>query len=65
MRKLKPIAWFIIIVNVGLIYSLNSTLKWDDNTDFRVGAIFSYLIVAGFINLILYVLFKITAKRKK
>jgi len=65
MKKLRPFAWFIIIVNIGLLYSLYSTLKWDDSSDFLIGAVFSYLIVAGFINLILYVLFRITAKRKQ
>jgi hypothetical protein len=65
MKQLRPFAWFIIIVNVGLLYSLGSTLKWDDDSDFRIGAVFSYLIVAGSINLILYILFRITTKRNK
>ena len=65
MRKLRPFAWLIIIVNLGLVYSLFSSLQKLADPNGQAGAFMGYLFVAGFINLILYVLFRITAKRNK
>jgi hypothetical protein len=64
MKRLRPFAWFIIIVNVFLIYVLFSQLGKDSNQYFQAGAVAGYLFMAGSLNLILYVLFRITAKRK-
>ncbi len=63
--KRRPFAYFIIIVNIGLIISLFSSLKNITDGNGQAGAFMGYLFVAGFTNLILYVLFRITAKRKK
>jgi len=63
--KRRPFAYFIIIVNVGLIFSLFSSLKNITDGNGQAGAFMGYLFVAGFTNIILYVLFRITAKRNK
>ena len=63
--KRRPFAYFIIIVNLGLLYSLFSSLQKITDSNGQVGAFMGYLFVAGFVNLILYVLFRITAKLKK
>jgi hypothetical protein len=63
--KKRPFAYFIIIVNIGLLFSLFSSLKNITDSNGQAGAFMGYLFVAGFTNIILYVLFKITAKRKK
>jgi hypothetical protein len=63
--KRRPFAYFIIIVNLGLLYSLFSSLQKITDSNGQAGAFMGYLFVAGFVNLILYVLFRITAKRSK
>lgn len=62
--KRRPFAYFIIIVNIGLLFSLFSSLQNISESNGQVGAFMGYLFVSGFVNLILYVLFRITAKRK-
>lgn len=64
MKRLRPFAWFIIIVNLGLVYTLFSSLQKLSDPNGQAGAFMGYLFSAGFINVILYVLFRITAKRK-
>ena len=61
--KRRPFTYFIIIVNLGLLYSLFSSLQKITDSNGQAGAFMGYLFVAGFVNLILYVLFRITAKR--
>jgi hypothetical protein len=63
--KRRPFTYFIIIVNLGLLYSLFSSLQKITDSNGQAGAFMGYLFVAGFINVILYVLFRITAKRNK
>ena len=63
--KRRPFAYIIIIINIGLLYSLFSSLQKISDSNGQVGAFMGYLFTAGFINLILYVLFRITEKRKK
>jgi FtsH-binding integral membrane protein len=63
--KRRPFAYFIIIVNLGLLYSLFSSLQKITDSNGQAGAFMGYLFVAGFVNLILYFLFRVTAKRKK
>jgi hypothetical protein len=63
--KRRPFAYFIIIVNIGLLYSLFSSLQNITDSNGQAGAFIGYLFVSGFINVILYVLFRITAKRNK
>ena len=62
--KRRPFSYFIIIVNIGLLFSLFSSLQKITDGNGQAGAFMGYLFVAGFVNLILYVLFRITAKRK-
>lgn len=64
MRKLRPFAWLIIIVNIGLVYTLLSSLQKTSNANEQTGAFIGYLFLSGFLNIILYVLFRVTAKRK-
>ena len=63
--KRRPFSYFIIIVNIGLLYTLFSSLQKISDGNGQAGAFMGYLFVAGFINLILYVVFKISAKRSK
>jgi hypothetical protein len=63
--KRRPFSYFIIIVNIGLLYTLFSSLQKIGDGNGQAGAFMGYLFVAGFINLILYVVFKISAKRTK
>jgi hypothetical protein len=63
--KRRPFAYFIIIVNVGLLYSLFSSLQKISDGNGQAGAFMGYLFTAFFINMILYVFFRITAKRNK
>jgi hypothetical protein len=63
--KRRPFSYFIIVVNIGLLYSLLSSLQEISDENGQSGAFMGYILVAGFINLILYVLFKISAKRTK
>jgi FtsH-binding integral membrane protein len=63
--KRRPFAYVIIIVNVGLLYSLFSRLQKISDGKGQAGAFMGYLFTAFFINIILYVLFRITEKRKK
>ena len=65
MKRFRPFAWFIIIVNIGLFYTLMSSLQKTSDPNGQVGAFMGYLFLAGFLNVILYVLFKVTTKRKK
>lgn len=64
MKNLRPFAWFIIIINVGLVYTLISSLQKLSDPNGQTGAFLGYLFLAGFLNIILYVLFRVTAKRK-
>ena len=62
--KRRPFAYFIIIINIGLLYSLFSSLQKISDSNGQVGAFMGYLFTTGFINLILYILFRITEKRR-
>ena len=64
MKKRRPLAWVIIIVNLGLIYSLFTSLQNLNDPNGQAGAFIGYLFVAGLVNIILYVIFRITEKRK-
>jgi hypothetical protein len=63
--KRRPFSYFIIIINLGLFYTLFSSLQKISDGNGQAGAFMGYLFVAGFINLILYVVFKISAKHRK
>jgi hypothetical protein len=62
--KRRPFSYFIIVVNIGLLYSLFSSLQKISDGNGQAGAFMGYLFVAGFVNLILYVLFRVTKQRK-
>jgi hypothetical protein len=64
MKQLRPFAWFIIIVNIGLFYTLISSLQETTDPNGQAGVFMGYLFLAGFLNVILYVLFKVTTRRK-
>jgi hypothetical protein len=64
MKRLRPFAWFIIIVIIGLFYTLISSLQDITDPNGQAGAFLGYLFLAGFLNVILYVLFRVTARRK-
>lgn len=57
-------AWLIIIVNVYLLYRLFTTLQFDDDSYYQVGAIVAYMLQATFASVILYIIFRITENRK-
>jgi len=61
--KRRPFSYFIIVVNIGLLYSLFSSLQKISDGNGRAGAFMGYLFVAGFVNLILYVLLRVTSKK--
>ena len=65
MKKIRPLAWFIIILNIFLLYRLFSQLKTDDDMYFQAGAFMGYMFLAGFLNVVLYIIFRITEKRNK
>lgn len=65
MKRIRPIAWVIIILNVVLLLRLLTQLETDSDQYYQVGAFVGYMLVAGFMNVVLYIIFRITEKRNK
>jgi hypothetical protein len=65
VKKIRPLAWFMIILNVILLYRLFAQLKTDDDMYYQTGAVVGYMLLAGFLNVVLYIIFRITEKRNK
>ena len=65
MRKIRPIAWVMIILNVWFLYALFTTLGNNSDEYYQTGALLGYMFAAGFINVVLYIIFRITEKRNK
>jgi hypothetical protein len=55
----------MIILNVILLYRLFAQLKTDDDMYYQTGAVVGYMLLAGFLNVVLYIIFRITEKRNK
>ena len=62
MKKLRPLAWLIIILNVALLYRLFSQLQTDDDQYYQAGAVLGYMFLAGFVNIILYIFLELLKK---
>ena len=65
MKRIRPIAWVIIILNVVLLYRLLVQFETDSDQYYQAGAFVGYMLLAGFMNVILYIIFRITEKRNK
>jgi hypothetical protein len=64
VRRLRPLAWLIIIVNIFFLWQLFKQFQSDDDDYYRAGALVAYMLKAGFATIVLYVFFRITEKRK-
>jgi hypothetical protein len=65
MKRIRPLAWVIIILNVVLLYRLLVQFETDSDQYYQVGAFVGYMLLAGFMNVVLYIIFRITEKRNK
>ena len=69
MKNIRPMGWVIIVFNAYYLYAFSKgvvDLSAEGGSDTSVGiyAIFS-LFVWAVLNIILYVLFRVTAKKKR
>jgi len=69
MKNIRPMGWLIIVFNAYYLYAFSKgvvDLSAEGGSDTSVGiyAIFS-LFVWAVLNIILYVLFRVTAKKKR
>ena len=69
MKNIRPMGWLIIVFNAYYLYAFSKgvvELSAEGGSDTSVGiyAIFS-LFVWAVLNIILYVLFRVTAKKKR
>lgn len=69
MKNLRPFAWVIVIFNVYFLYAMSKgvfDLSKDGGGDTAVGIyVFMSLIVWAVLNVILYVLFRVTSGKKR
>ena len=69
MKNIRPMGWLIIVFNAYYLYAFSKgivDISADGGGDTAVGihALFS-LFVWAVLNIILYVLFRVTAKKKR
>ncbi len=69
MRNIRPFGWVIIAINVYFLYALSKgvyEIGNDDGSDAAVGIyVFVSLIVWAVINVVLYVLYRVTGGKKR
>jgi hypothetical protein len=66
MRKVRPFGWVIIAFNIYYVYAFSKGVIELGNDDLAVGmyAIMS-LFIWAIINVILYVLYRVTARKQR
>ena len=55
----------IIILNIVLLYHLLAQLETDSDQYYQAGAFVGYILLVAFINVVFYMIFRITEKRNK
>ena len=65
MRGIRPFGWFIIIFNAWWLYTIVDSVQNAANEAEAGGAVLGYLVVAGFVNVVLYVLYRITNRSRR
>ena len=63
VRQIRPLAWLIIVLNIYFLWGLFRQFQSDDDY-YRAGALVGYMLQAGFVTIVLYVILRITEKRK-
>ena len=69
MRNIRPFGWVIIVLNVYFLYALFngvSQLDSDGSGDTATGIyIFMFIIIWALINIVLYVLYRVTGGKRR
>jgi hypothetical protein len=66
MRKIRPFGWVIIAINLYFLYTFSKGVVDLGEDDLAVGMFaFMFLFIWAIINLILYVLYRVTARKQR